>query len=157
VRVDREPTHGVRARRWLHQRLSQLGRCGRLIRSQWIRICSITGVPHPPFCSGWGKCVDELLVLSGSHDSDGRISDGSGCTGRLCGGGCFKVLWRCAVCSAWQVIELLLCWCGIMYHKHVASAEREQASKWKTSDKIPKITIYHVWLFIHCNCYLADY
>jgi hypothetical protein len=27
VRVDREATHGVRARRWLHQRLPQFGRC----------------------------------------------------------------------------------------------------------------------------------
>jgi hypothetical protein len=38
--------------------------------------------------------VDELLVLSGSYESDGRISDSSRRVGRLCGGGCYKLTCR---------------------------------------------------------------
>jgi hypothetical protein len=38
--------------------------------------------------------VDELLVLSGSYESDGRVSDGSRRVGRLCGGGCYKLICR---------------------------------------------------------------
>lgn len=38
--------------------------------------------------------VDELLVLSGSYESDGRVSDGSRRVGRLCGGGCYKLTCR---------------------------------------------------------------